>query len=252
MMQTFNFMNDIKAKPSPQRLDVLPVSVLEVAASGADSIRGVEEHDASSSRSGFSPFPFEVAELCVSLYLAGSKLIVDPFAGWGERHESAKRHNIPYIGFDSSPEAIMHAEETYGVINLIGDSRSVEVPEHDGLLTCPPYWNLESYAGEEGLDQIGSWADFLIEYRGVIQRFAAKASRSATYCIATGDWRAENKYYDLTFQTEKIMCDLGFVPHDKVVISRLGISKIKIMLPQAKRLKYTVKVHEMLTVWRKP
>ena len=250
-MTTFNFMNDIKAAPSPQRLEVLPVSVLEIAASGAESVRGVSEHDTDSSRSGYSPFPFEVAELCASLYLAGCKLIVDPFAGWGERHEAARRHNMPYIGFDNSPEAIMYAEETYGVINLIGDSRTVDVPKHDGLLTCPPYWNLETYAGENGLDRAKTWLEFLSEYRSILERFAESASKSATYCIATGDWRSEGKYHDLTFETETIMRGIGFVPHDKVVISRLGISKIKIMLPQAKRLGYTVKVHEMLTVWKK-
>jgi hypothetical protein len=91
----------------------------------------------------------------------------------------------------------------------------------------------------------------LSEYRQVLTRFAEKAADGATYCIATGDWREDGVYYDLTFQTELIMHQLGFVPFDKVVISRLGISKIKIMLPQAKRLGYTVKVHEMLSVFKK-
>jgi hypothetical protein len=44
---------------------------------------------------------------------------------------------------------------------------------------------------------------------------------------------------------------LGFKPFDKVVVSRLTTSKIKIMLPQAKRLGYTVKVHETLSVFKK-
>jgi len=251
-MNTFGFMQDIKATPSPKRLDVLPVSVLEIAASGTEGIRGKNDHDLSSSRTGYSPFPYEVAELSVSLYLSDCKLILDPFAGWGERHEAAKRNGVSYIGFDTSPEGVIHAEETYGVINLIADSRTVEVPEHDGLLTCPPYWNLEQYAGEEGLDQLPTWEEFVDQYRSILHRFASKAKTGAFYCIATGDWRADNRYYDLTFQTELIMKAAGFEPHDKVVISRLGISKVKIMLPQAKRLRYTVKVHEMLTVWRKP
>jgi len=67
----------------------------------------------------------------------------------------------------------------------------------------------------------------------------------------TGDWRDGGVFYDLTYQTEKIMESLGFKPHDKVVVSRLKITKIKIMLPQAKRLKWTVKVHESLNTFRK-
>ena len=40
-------------------------------------------------------------------------------------------------------------------------------------------------------------------------------------------------------------------PFDKVVLSVKKQSKIKIMLPQAKRLGYTVKVHQVLLVYEK-
>ena len=35
-------------------------------------------------------------------------------------------------------------------------------------------------------------------------------------------------------------------------MSRLGVSKVKVMIPQAVRLGYTVKVHETLSVFAKP
>lgn len=248
---TFEFMDAIKVAPNAARLNVLPVSVIEVGSSGALSIRGQADHDSDSSRAGFSPFPFEVAELCMGLYLRDSTQIVDPFAGWGERHEAARRHKMNYAGFDLSPAAIAHAEKTYGVKNQLADSRTVAVPAHDALITCPPYWNLEMYGSDNGLDRLTNWNHFCQQYRHVLSRFSDRACSGSFYCIVTGDWRSENRYYDLTFTTERIMADLGFVPHDKVVISRLGITKIKIMLPQAKRLKYTVKVHESLTVWKK-
>jgi hypothetical protein len=177
--------------------------------------------------------------------------VVDPFAGWGERGAAVTRHGKTYIGFDTSEEAIESAWTNHGVRNVLADSRTVAVPEHDGLLTCPPYWNLERYAGQNGLDRAKSWGAFLKEYAQILSRFADAAKDGATYCIATGDWRTNGVYHDLTFQTERIMHSLGFEPFDKVVISRLSITKVKIMLPQAKRLGYTVKVHEMLSVFKK-
>ena len=219
---------------------------------GKQGVRGDTDHNKQSSRSGYSPFPYEVAETCAALFLRGASFTVDPFAGWGERGDAMKRHGRAYQGFDLSPEAIANAIEKYGVQNTFADSRTVEVPQHDGLLTCPPYWGLEKYAGEDGLDRCKNWQGFLLEYKDVLSRFAAKASSGSTYCIMTGDWREDGIYYDLTFQTELIMHQLGFVPFDKVVVSRLGISKVKIMLPQAKRLGYTVKVHETLSVYKKP
>ena len=43
----------------------------------------------------------------------------------------------------------------------------------------------------------------------------------------------------------------GATPFDSVVISRRDTTKIKIMIPQAIRLGYTVKLHEMLLVFEK-
>jgi len=232
-------------------LNVLPVSVMEIAAMGKVGVRGETSHDKQSSRSGYSPFPYEVAETCAALFLRDSKIIVDPFAGWGERADAMRRHDKQYIGFDLSEEAIEFAYNKYGIRNTLADSRNVDVPEHDGMITCPPYWCLEKYQGANGLDGCRDWNCFINEYKSILSRFSKKAQKDSTYCIATGDWRSEGVYYDLTYQTEKIMDEIGFYPFDKVVISRLSISKIKIMLPQAKRLGYTVKVHETLSVFRK-
>jgi len=47
----------------------------------------------------------------------------------------------------------------------------------------------------------------------------------------------------------KIMDKLGMKPFDKVILSTKKQSKIKVMLPQAKRLGYTVKVHQILLIF---
>jgi hypothetical protein len=48
------------------------------------------------------------------------------------------------------------------------------------------------------------------------------------------------------------MDELGAKIFDQIVVSRKTTSKIKIMLPQAKRLGYSVRVHESLLVFKKP
>lgn len=238
--------------PGKFHVDTLPVSVLNIGPMGKRGVRGDVNHSTESSRSGYSPFPTEVADVCAQLFLRDCAFTVDPFAGWGERGSALTTRGKTYVGFDLSPEAIAYAASQYGVANVLADSRAVDVPAHDGLVTCPPYWRLEKYAADEGLDRVKTWDEFLQQYTQVLSRFARQAEPGATYCIMTGDWRDRGVYYDLTFQTELIMHRLGFVPFDKVVVSRLNISKVKIMLPQAKRLGYTVKVHEMLSVYKKP
>jgi len=231
-------------------INVLPVSVVEIGPTKT-GIRGETNHDGDSSRSGYSPFPHDVAELCAQLFLRDCKATVDPFAGWGERGDAMKRNGLNYLGFDTSPDAIKAAHDLYAVTNILADSRALKVPAHDGLFTCPPYWNLETYSGG-GIDKVKTWQYFLAEYKTILSRFAANADAGATYCIVTGDWREAGIYYDPTFQTEFILSQLGFTPFDKVIVSRLGISKVKIMLPQAKRLGYTVKVHETISVFKSP
>ena len=246
--ELFGFQETSKPK---DHLEILPVSVIDIQPLGKQGIRGDDNHDKKSSRSGYSAFPHEIAELCSSLFLKNKSLVVDPFAGWGERGSYCKKHDVPYVGFDISTRAIENALTKFGVSNTLADSRFVQVPEHDGLFTCPPYWGLEKYQSDDGLDKIKNWTSFIDQYKAVLKRFSDKAKPDSTYCIMTGDWRDSGIYYDLTYQTEKIMDELGFQPFDKIVVSRLKISKVKIMLPQAKRLGYTVKVHENLSVFKK-
>jgi hypothetical protein len=47
------------------------------------------------------------------------------------------------------------------------------------------------------------------------------------------------------------MDECGATPVDIVVGSRATVTKIKVMIPQAVRLGYAVKVHETLLVFRK-
>ncbi len=229
----------------------MPVSVFDVAKCGKNTIRGKQDHNKKSNRSSFSPFLPDVAEWCSEYYLRDATFVFDPFAGWGERHYAIKKSGKLYYGYDISEKAIKYAKEKFEVDNILGDSRKDDIPTHDGLLTCPPYWNLERYHSKEGLDKIKGWENFLEDYELVWKRTTEAAMPGSKYCIVLGDWRKNHKYYDFVYQTEKIMEKLGMKPFDKVILSSKKQSKIKIMLPQAKRLGYSVKVHQVLLVYEK-
>ena len=230
----------------PYATDVIPVSVLDLAAQG---IRENGGHNQKSSRSEYSPFPREVASLCFDYFMRDASHVFDPFAGWGERGATAKAYGKKYTGFDLSPEAIEKAKSR-GVENQLADSRTALIPQHDGLVTCPPYWNLETYAGN-GIDKLPSWDAFKAEYRAILSRCWKQAAPGSVYCLMVGEWRSNHRFHDLEGVTRRIFEDLGGELFDQIIVSRKGISKIKVMLPQAKRLGYSVRVHESLLVFRK-
>jgi len=236
-------------EPKTGDMSIIPVSVIDLFSQG---IREAENHDKTSSRANYSPFPREVVNLCYELYLRDCDNIFDPFAGWGERHEGALRYGKQYTGFDISDEAIEKACKDYGVMNHRADSSITPPPNtFDGLLTCPPYWNLEVYDNLRGIDRTNTWHEFLGKLRDIFQLAYSAAASGATFCVMSGDWRKNHIYYDLTYQIDKIFEALGAESIDKITISRKKVSKIKVMLPQAKRLGYTVRVHESLNVYRK-
>jgi len=227
---------------------IIPVSVVDIF---SQEKREKQNHAQKSSRQTYSPFPTEISDLCYELYLKDCDAIADFFAGWGERHNKAKEFHKAYTGFDTSQAALDNALKEYEVINFLGDSRIVEVPDHNGLITCPPYWNLEKYEGK-GIDKIPTWNEFIKSMETIFGRFYEKADSGSIYCVMVGDWRKDHKYYDLDYQISKIFNSLGAEPIDKIICNRKIISKIKIMIPQARRLGYTVRVHENLSVFKKP
>lgn len=233
--------------------DVLPVSVIECAKSEKKRRDGNKDFDNQSSRTMYSEFWPEAATLAYQHWLRDCKQVVDPFGGWGERHHFAKENGIPYIGFDLNPEAIKYAKDEYGVENTLADSMEVDLPQFDGLLTCPPYWNLEKYSkNEKGGDQLKTWAEFCTWYKKLFKRYYEAAAAGSWFVIVTGNWRKNKTYYDLDYVTREAFYSFGAEMKDSVVLSRRKISEIKIMVPQAKRLKYSVNVHEAMNVFQKP
>ena len=228
----------------------MPVSVFDVEGTGRKGIRGKSKQK-ESSRNAYSPFPLDVCEHIVQFYLRDKFVIFDPFAGWGERGAMCEKYEKVYLGYDISPTAIQYAKDHFGVNNLLGDSRVDDILPHDGLITCPPYFNLEKYDGEKNMSRIKTWAGFLNDYKKVWKRCVANAYPDATYCIVVADFRKEGTFYNLSFETQRIMKELGMECVDKVILSQKKKVCYRIMLPQCKRLCYSAKVHHYLLVFKK-
>ena len=228
----------------------LPVSVVELSPQ-EKNMRSGENHNGDSSRKFKSNFPEETCKLVYELFLRDKQKVFDPFAGFGQRAYWAKYYGKSYIGYDISQESIDLAKNLFGVDNILADSSIAEIPEFDSVFTCPPYFDLEQYSSPDGLDKLKDWSDFLICYESIWRRIILSSKSGIKFCVQVGDWRSKGKYYDLVFQTEKIFENWKLTPVDKVIISRLKTTKIKIMLPQCKRLGYTCKVHESLLVYEK-
>lgn len=231
--------------PARDFLTVLPTSVIDLVPQRSRETN----HENSSSRSEYSPFPEEVARLCYELYLRDAVRVYDPFAGWGERGYYADAYGIEYTGFDVSPVSIKHAFDTYGVVNTLANSLTHPIPKFDGLITCPPYWNLEKFS-VAGIDANRTWNEFLADLQEIFRRAVKAARNPATFCVLVGEWREKGVYYDLEYQTRRIFAELGVPIFDQVTVSRKFTSKIKIMIPQAVRLGYTVRLHESLLVFK--
>lgn len=248
MTQNSLFTDHLNVKPHQEFSTILPISVIDIAAQGR---RPKQNHDAVSSRENYSPFPVEIATLCAELFLRSATVVFDPFAGWGERGNAITAAGKRYIGYDSSSEAVARTFTDYGITTQVADSRIAPIPSFNGLLTCPPYWNLERYESLNGLDRDRTWEKFLLSLRIIFMRCWDAADIGATFCVMVGDWRKNHIYYDLEFHVSLMFKEFGANIVDKLIVSRSKISKIKIMLPQAKRLGYSVRVHENLLVFRK-
>jgi DNA modification methylase len=233
------------------RIDVLPCSVVDIGEQPGDRRGDPTLHNRRTSRAEYSHFPLEVGSLAMQLYLRECERLFDPFAGWGERHADAVAAGKEYVGYDINPHAIAEAQRVYGVGNTLADSCTAPIPPFDGLITCPPYWNLEVYS-EAGIENAQSFEAFVKwGLWPILSRCYEAAEAGAMFCIMVGDWRLDHVYYALAHQVRKLFDILGAATVDEVILNRRASTKVKYMLPQAVRLGYTVKVHETLLVFKK-
>lgn len=128
-----------------------------------------------SSRIGFATSNFKpiVAKYLIERYCDG-KNVLDPSIGWSARYLAARSLDKNYYGIDPAQVA----ENTKNLACILGDENSQFVqagselissyenfPEVDYVISCPPYFTLESYHGEDqSTDLFSDYDNWLKNY----------------------------------------------------------------------------------------
>lgn len=127
---------------------------------------------------------------------ATGKVCYDPFAGGGTRAILAAKHGYTYKGMeirDDEVEAVIKRCAKNGILDKVtiyrGDARTppVEDDAADFILTCPPYYDLETYnGGANDLSMLGSYDRFITELGKAVEECRRIAKRNTTAVWVVG------------------------------------------------------------------
>ena len=176
--KTADLINAAKDFNFKERFGGIPKSIMKFKKSkvlmdlidGDNSEIGKIEGDAIAKGGGYaktlrsSIYNPDQAEFILDYYTNKNDLILDPFMGRATRPLIALSLDRKYIGFDTSSKTIELNREliqkklSNSVLNATlvhGDGTKMEkLKEHssiiDAIFTCPPYYNVEKYSGEDG------------------------------------------------------------------------------------------------------
>ena len=180
--------------------------------------------------SSFSPV------LCEVMYkwftIPGSR-VYDPFAGGLVRGVMAAIMGFNYTGIDINPKQVESNYEAFsafldrydvsGTCNWI-EGNSVEyVPEEkaDFILTCPPYYNLETYTDIDGdLSLTETYEDFISYYTTIIKSCYNILNDDCFMVWVVSDVRDKKTtaYYGLVADTIKIGQEAGFHFYNEIIL----------------------------------
>ena len=146
-------------------------------------------------------FSKKLAKYIISKYCT-SDTIVDPFAGWGTRHDAAIELDRKYIGIDANEELVKYHRRMNRNINF-GDAKSFKYLDNCSVFICPPYKDSEIYFENQDitLDEC-DWLDIVInnipnasEYVMVCKNINDKYSKFIVETIQKSSHLGESKEY---------------------------------------------------------
>ena len=89
-------------------------------------------------------------------------IIVDPFAGWGTRHDATVALHKQYIGCDANAE-LVDWHKSQGRLICHQDARDFKYTGECSVLICPPYSDTEVYfTGQSNLTE-SEWLDIVMQ-----------------------------------------------------------------------------------------
>jgi hypothetical protein len=206
---------------------------------GAESINAAEERekewweeDDVRSQSGTSIFDPVLCYLFYRWYTPRDSYIIDPFAGGSVRGMLAAILGRYYTGMELRPEQIASNEEQaqarcvdeYMPIWAKGDSRDIVKTlgsdKYGGMLSCPPYFDLEKYSDDPRDLSNTTWETFLHDYNHIIKESVSLLADNSFACFVVGDFRdKDGNIRDFTAITSRMFEEAGCKLYNKAVLS---------------------------------
>lgn len=150
---------------------------------------------------GISMFDPVLTEVLVHWFTPRGGELLDPFAGQAVRGVVSAAMGRRYTGIDlrtaqvEDNRRIARRLKLDGCRWIVGDSGDMDefLPQrtlYDGVLTCPPYFNLERYlAGPNDLSEQPSYPAFLDRYSAILGRCVDRLKPGRFFIMVVGEIR---------------------------------------------------------------
>lgn len=200
---------------------------------GACPTGGVGAHPEKFGRkkqSGTSIFDPVLCELAYRWFCPPGGHILDPFAGGSVRGIVATYLNYKYTGVDLSAAQIEANREQGREICPdnqptwhIGDSlqiKNIAPGEYDGILSCPPYYNLEVYGNDPKDLSNMTVQGFFEAYRKIIKDCVSMLKENRFACWVIGEVRDKETgfYHGLVPETIYAFEDAGAAYYNEIIL----------------------------------
>ena len=209
-----------------------------------------------------SVFNPAVAAWLLNCYAPEAGLCFDPFAGGGTRAIMAAKHGLAYLGVElrqAEVDAVRERCERCGVADSVhivcGDARDcteiASPASADFLLTCPPYWNLEQYAGGAAdLSMIEDYGEFCVELSKVVAETHRILKPGAYACWVVGLHRDSGGHLKaLHHDLARMHGDWGFRFKEEIILHQKNNGAIQRVGQFDKGDRRLVRTHEYALVF---
>lgn len=237
----FSFIEDFEGIPSSVKEFTKSDHLMSFLDENIDSA-GQVGHTSKASLSGkpvrYSIYIPDQAVWILKYYTKENDIVLDPFMGRGTRSQMSLYMKRKYVGYDTCPDTIQlnhmlshrnnFSSDDYTYIK--GDGTLMkEYSEKkdcvDCVFTCPPYYDVEVYTGDEG--DLSHMKDSEFEKQiGVMFKNVHRLIKPSNYekeefypvIITVGSKRVGNRgLLDMDYVFQKLAKEAGLVLHDKLI-----------------------------------
>lgn len=177
--------------------------------------------EAGPAQTGTSIFDPVLCECIYRWFCPPGGVVLDPFAGGSVRGVVASHLGLQYVGVELRAEQVAANKAQLDIARdplpdwRQGDSRFIakicEDIMADGIISCPPYADLERYSDDPADISTLDYGEFRKAYAEIIQRSVFRLKRNAFATFVVGEVRGKNGGY------------VGFVPDTIAAFREAGL-----------------------------